>query len=128
MRKSLGQGLLSMKDKDFRRLQSMLQIIDKLLKYCVSETQETFLSNVMLLDACAMNILVLGEQANRLSDACQERHPQVDWTAIYGLRNRVAHDYFGVDFNILWDVIQNDLGPLRIQLTEVIDHEHENNS
>ena len=127
MKKSLGLGLRSMKGKDFRRLQSMLQVIDKLLKYCVNDTLETFLSNVMLLDACAMNVLVLGEQANRLSDDCQERNPQVDWTAIYGLRNRLAHDYLGVDFEILWDVIQNDLELLRLQITEIIDRERTSN-
>jgi len=109
-----------MKDKDSRRLRSMLQIINKLLKYCEKETLDTFLSNIMLLDACAMNILVLGEQANHLSDDCQKRYPQVDWIAIYGLRNRVAHDYFGVGFEILWDVIQDDLRPLKLQLTEIL--------
>ena len=109
-----------MKDKDCRRLQSMIQIMDKLLKYCEKETLNTFLSNVMLLDACAMNILVLGEQANHLSDDCKKRHPQIDWTAIYGLRNRVAHDYFGVNFEIVWDVIQDDLRPLKSQLIEIL--------
>ena len=117
-----------MKDKDSRRLRSMLQIIDKLLNYCERETLDTFLSNVMLLDACAMNILVLGEQVSRLSDDCQERHTQVDWTAIYGLRNRVAHDYFGVNFEILWDVIQNDLKPLKLQLTEILARESAENT
>ena len=128
MKKSHEPELRFMKDKDSRRLRSMLQTIDKLLKYCEKETLDTFLSNVMLLDACAMNILVLGEQANHLSDNCQKRHPQVDWRANYGLRNRVAHNYFGVYFEILWDLIQDDLKPLKLQLTEILTRENAENT
>ena len=112
-----------MRDKDIEKLKRMLQSIDSIIEYCKKETLNTFLSNNMLMDACAMRLLALGEDSNRLSADCQKRHPQIDWISIYGLRNRIAHDYFIVDFEILWEIIQNELIPLKSQITDILVYE-----
>ena len=112
-----------MRGRDIEKLERMLHSIDLIVEYCKNETLNTFLSKNMLLDACAMRLLALGEESNRLSADCQKRHPQIDWISIYGLCNRVAHDYFRVDFEILWEIIQNELIPLKSQFAEILVYE-----
>jgi uncharacterized protein with HEPN domain len=59
---------------------------------------------------------IVGESANRISPAIRQRHSSVPWPGIVGMRNRLIHGYDEVDFDILWDVIQQDLPPLIAEL------------
>lgn len=63
---------------------------------------------------------IVGEAANRVSDATQKRHPQIPWRRIVGTRNRLAHGYDVVDLDILWDIVRNDLPPLIGQLGAIV--------
>ena len=109
-----------MKDRDAKKFENIVKTIELVMSYCEKETLNTFLSNNMLSDACAMRILVLAEDASQISTDCQRLYPQVNWGSIRGLRNRIAHDYFGIDFEILWEIIQNDLPLLKSQITEIL--------
>lgn len=66
---------------------------------------------------------VVGEAANRTSEATRERHPEVAWTQIIGTRNRLVHGYDIVDLSILRDTVQNDLPPLVEQLASIVGEE-----
>jgi uncharacterized protein with HEPN domain len=59
---------------------------------------------------------IVGEAAARVSPSARERHPQIPWSAIAGLRNRLIHAYDAVDFDVLWDIVENDLPALIPQL------------
>ena len=63
---------------------------------------------------------IVGEAANRVSEATRQRHPQIPWRRIIGTRNRLAHGYDVVDLDILWDIIQYDLPPLIDQLGAIV--------
>jgi uncharacterized protein with HEPN domain len=67
-------------------------------------------------DAVLMNFIIIGEAANRMSESFKESLPNIDWRAIKGFRNFVAHEYFGVDVNIIWSAIHSNLPELKTQL------------
>ena len=63
---------------------------------------------------------VIGEAANRVSESTRERHPQIPWLEIIGMRNRLIHGYDVVDLNLLWDTIEIDLPKLIQQIKRVL--------
>ncbi len=66
---------------------------------------------------------IIGEAANRIPSDVQNRHPEVPWPEIVGLRNRLIHGYGSIDLDIVWSIIANDLPPLVNALQEMIDEE-----
>mgnify|MGYP003344649218 CR=1 FL=1 len=67
-------------------------------------------------DAVVHNLLVIGEAARCLPAAIKEQREDIDWIAINGLRNRIAHEYFGLSLSVIWSIVQNDLPLLARQL------------
>jgi uncharacterized protein with HEPN domain len=63
---------------------------------------------------------IVGEAARRVSEAFREKYPSVPWRDISDTRNRLIHGYDVVDLDVLWDVIQNDLPPLVVQLEKIV--------
>ena len=70
----------------------------------------------MTIDAVVRNLEVLGEAARQMPEDFVAKHPEVPWRTIAGLRNRIVHDYFGLDLEIIWQIISQDLPPLKAQL------------
>jgi uncharacterized protein with HEPN domain len=68
-------------------------------------------------DAVVHNLLVIGEAARCLPASIKENHPDIDWIAINGLRNRIAHEYFGLSLSVIWEIVQTDLPRLQQQLS-----------
>ena len=66
---------------------------------------------------------IVGEAANRVSEETQQRHQEIPWPQIIGLRNRLVHGYDDVNLDILWKIIQNDLPPLTEQLKAIVGEE-----
>jgi uncharacterized protein with HEPN domain len=63
---------------------------------------------------------VIGEAANRVPIEEQRRHPEIPWTQIIGLRNRLIHGYDSIDFDILWQIVSEDLAPLIVSLEAIV--------
>jgi uncharacterized protein with HEPN domain len=63
---------------------------------------------------------IVGEAANRIPEEEQARHPEIPWPQIVGLRNRLIHGYDSVDFDILWQIVTEDLPPLVVSLETII--------
>jgi len=63
---------------------------------------------------------VIGEAADRIPRSFQEKHPEIEWSQIIGMRNRLIHGYDEVDFDILWNVVNQDIPALRTKLEELI--------
>ena len=61
------------------------------------------------MDAVIRNFEIIGEAANKLPDDFKDKHLTVDWFRIIGFRNRIVNDYMGVDYKIVWTIIQNDI-------------------
>ena len=72
-------------------------------------------------DACLMNFIVIGEMTHRLSDEILEKHSEIEWYKIRAFRNMAAHDYFGIDAEKVWDIIQNKLPELKIKVKQMVE-------
>jgi uncharacterized protein with HEPN domain len=94
--------------------------MDKIVAYVGVADQAAFLADTKLIEACVFNMLQMGEPAGRLDEGFRNAHPQIPWQKIRGLRNKLAHDYEGVRLDIIWDIVNNDLGRLRDQLAALL--------
>jgi uncharacterized protein with HEPN domain len=72
-------------------------------------TYDGFVKDPKTMDAVIRNFEVIGEAANRLPESFKDRHPKIDWHRIRGFRNRIVHDYMGIDYGIVWDIRENFL-------------------
>jgi uncharacterized protein with HEPN domain len=90
--------------------------IDKISLYCAEHSYEEFRANQQLVEACVFNLSQIGELANKIDDDFKNSQSAVPWKKLYGLRNRIIHDYEGVNFLLIWEIIKNDLPSLKEQL------------
>ena len=110
-----------MPDKDYYILLSMIETIDKIIQYTQDyESAEELYQNDRDFDAAMMNFIVIGEEVGKLSNQLKEKTQQINWQKIYGLRNIIAHHYFGINVDIVWQIIRNDLPQLKDDLNQLI--------
>jgi len=84
------------------------------------ESYEIFKLDTILVEACVFNLSQMGELANRLDPAYRSTHPDIPWRSITSLRNRIVHDYEGVNFSLIWDIIRDDLPGLVDSLNKLL--------
>jgi len=96
--------------KNERIIQKAIGHAEKVCQYCEGLSDlSAFTSNSMLVESCVFNLSQIGELVNKLDPAFTDAHSDIPWRALYGLRNRIVHDYEGVNFILVWDIIQDDL-------------------
>ena len=96
----------------------MLEAARKIRTYCVGFSFETFVEDDRTIDAVIRNFEIIGEVANRIHPDFQVINPQIEWNNLRGFRNRLIHDYFGVDHDIVWQIIETELEELIEALEE----------
>lgn len=80
---------------------------------------DAFIEQEVVLEACVFNLSQLGELAGKIDSEYRMVHKEIPWSQIYGLRNRIVHDYEGVNFMLVWEIIRNDLQELREMLKKL---------
>lgn len=90
------------------------------MEYTANITIEDFISNKKTKDAVVRNFEIIGEAANKLSKAIRENNPSLDWQGLIGFRNLLVHDYFGIDYNIVWNIKTNHLPKLKDDIYRLI--------
>ncbi|ASV29006.1 HepT-like ribonuclease domain-containing protein [Maribacter cobaltidurans] len=110
---------MSKRDNDLL-LMDMLDAAEKILKYTSNLDYSTFLENEMVIDAVARNFEIIGEAANRVNPDFKIIHPQIEWLRIIGFRNRIIHEYFGIDYEIMWTIIEENIVELIDELNQLI--------
>jgi uncharacterized protein with HEPN domain len=108
-----------MKD-DSIYLKHILDAIDAIGGYTASVSHDQFVSNGMMVDAVMRELEIVGEAARNVSDDTRHKAPQVEWSQIIGLRNRLIHAYFQIDIEVVWEIVCNDLLVLRHQIEALL--------
>ncbi len=108
------------KRNDTLLLEDMLEACTKIRLYVKGMNYDFFNEDDKTKDAVIRNFEIIGEAASRLNTKFRERHPQVDWRRIRGFRNRIVHEYFGIDYEIVWSIIVNDLEELQSRIKKII--------
>ena len=107
--------------RDYRLfLDDIRTCCEKVLRYTCGLTAEAFAGDEKTLDAVVRNLEIIGEAAKQVPPHLRQRHPQVEWQKIAGLRDVVIHRYFGVDEDIIWDVVRNHVPQLLEQVTRIL--------
>lgn len=100
---------------DRERLLDMLDAVEAVNKYA-AKGRAAFDTEELVQTWIIHHLLLLGEAAARLSDAFADKHPDIPWSKIVGMRNILIHGYFVIDKEIVWSVVQNDLPQLERQI------------
>lgn len=100
-------------------VRKLIGYTDKVLSYCEGISYVDFCDDSKLVEACVFNLSQMGELANRVDAAFADANPSIPWRRIYGLRNRIVHDYEGVNLRLIWEVIHDDLPDLRTELAGI---------
>lgn len=95
------------KASDF--VQDILDSIDHIELFTIGFSFEQFTSNYLVNEACLYNIQKIGEAVSKISEDIREAESDIPWNQMKGMRNRLIHDYTGTDFQIVWNVITQEL-------------------
>jgi len=101
----------------------MLEAIEKIEKYTAGISYNEFMKDAKTKDAVVRNLEIVGEAANRIPEEIKQRYEEIPWSQIVGMRHRLIHGYFVVDYDIVWNIIKNELSTLRDKLREILKNE-----
>ncbi len=105
-------------------LRHMLEAGERIKRYTHEITKENFLEDELIQDAVLRNISIFGEAVSNIRREYPEfvkAHPEIPWQLIYGMRNRVIHDYLYVDLENVWQTAQRDIPELGQKLLEILE-------
>ena len=103
----------------------MLACCDHVLTYTEGVSREIFDQRGIVFDATVRNLELLGEAARLLPEEVRAQAPEIEWRKLISLRNILIHSYFGVNEEILWDLVQNKVQPLRTALQALLASEEQ---
>jgi uncharacterized protein with HEPN domain len=104
------------KRRDSELVEDIADAIEKIQRYVAGKSYREFLEDTLVQDAVVRNLEIVGEAVKGLSADFRKKHKTVKWPDIAGMRDRLIHNYAGVNWSIVWDVIQAKLPKLKAQL------------
>ena len=114
-----------MSDNSSRRfdlyLEDMLLSIERIEEYIKGFDFASFKKNYLVVDAVARNFEIIGEAAKNIPSEIQVKYPQLPWRKMYGLRNLISHEYFGIDYEIIWEIASKNLPQNKEILIQIIE-------
>lgn len=108
---------------DVSRLRHIADACREALSFIEGCHRADLKKNRMLTLSLVKELEIIGEAANNISKNCQDRYPQVPWRAIVGMRNRLIHAYFGIDYDVVWQTVTESLPILLAEMEEIIKNE-----
>ncbi|MEW6027191.1 MAG: DUF86 domain-containing protein [Planctomycetota bacterium] len=98
-------------------LKDILTSARKIIEYAGNKSRKDLARNQMLTDAVARNLEIIGEAVKNIPADIKHKHQEIEWKKIAGLRDILVHEYFGIDYDVLWDIVRNKVPQLKEQIS-----------
>lgn len=102
------------------RAEDIIESIQNIRTYTEGMNYSTWCKDKKTIDAVIRNFEIIGEAANHIPADIQSRYPNIPWQQMRGIRNLLIHEYFGVDEEVVWETIQNDIPALEIIFNQLL--------
>lgn len=109
-----------MKNKDKVILEKIINYINEIQEFINGYSHEQFNNDKKTINACVFNLSQIGELAGKISDETMKNNPSIEWRGLKALRNRIVHDYEGVNLNMVWGFLDTELADLKKQIKNII--------
>jgi uncharacterized protein with HEPN domain len=104
---------------DREKLQDILEAIERIDRYAV-QGRQAFEQNELIQTWFTQNLQIIGEASRSLSSATRDKYPAVPWTNMIGMRNILTHNYFEIDLDIVWAVVEQELPSLKQSIEAIL--------
>ena len=108
------------KRNDQLLLEDIAEAIDDIMNFTHDLTYEEFAADKKTFNAVIRSLTVIGEAANRLSTEITAPHNEIEWQKVVAFRNRLVHEYFGIDYEMVWEIIKNYLTTLKKYVQKIL--------
>lgn len=104
-------------------IEHILDAIEKIETFVKDISKEDFEKDVILQDALVRRIEIIGEAVKNLSKEFRDKYANIPWSDIAGMRDKLMHHYFGVDLEVVWKTVQEDIQELKKNISEILKNE-----
>jgi len=109
-----------MSKRDWRLfINDILECIERIEKYVSGLSYDDFIKDDKTKDSVVRNLEIIGEAANQIPMDIRERYKDIPWAQIVGLRHRLIHGYFVIDYDIVWNIIDKEIPDIKIKIKEI---------
>lgn len=109
-------------------LEDIYDAVTKIISYTNGMSYDDFMEDEKTIDAVVRNFEIIGEAANRVPDDFKTEHQEIEWHRIIGFRNRIIHEYFGIDYEILWKIKQENVPELAEFMEQILNELNDESS
>lgn len=102
-------------------LEDIKDSIKKIEEYTKDLNFDEFIKDEKTIDAVVRNLTIIGEAARNIPEEIKSKNPDIAWNEAIGMRNKVTHEYFGIDEDILWKTIKEDLPIFKKQISKLLE-------
>ena len=95
--------------RDDSRVRHILGAIERIIEVGADMSRDQLRKNEAKTESILFNFMIMGEAANNISREFASKNPEIDWKGIAGVRHKVVHDYADIDYDTIWDILQNDI-------------------
>jgi uncharacterized protein with HEPN domain len=104
-------------------LEDMLKSMERIEEYLGDIDFKKFKRTHMVVDAIIRNFEIIGEASKNIPTEFKDKYPEIPWKKMYGLRNLISHEYFWIDYEMIWEIAKNNLPGNKIDLEKIIKKE-----